>query len=337
MKAKRSKKTGEVELEINPQREPRIAKAIFEMLPKLPQVRFKTILACTDFSDFSMKGVRYAMALAKEMSAKLSLVAVVEPSVTFAGLEGVLIARSDAEIVELEKERLERLAKKLAGRSASIPTFVSYGKPFQEIVRLAKNESFDLIVLATHGRTGFKRALVGSTAEWVVRHAPCPVLTVPSRGAGSKEAASSVNIHRILVPIDFSETSAKALPYASAIASAHRSKVTLIHVTEPTPAPQFAYPVSAQIAKEVRKSAEELLLRVQREAFDEGSRTDAIVRSGAPYQEITRAAEGLKSNLIVLTTHGHSGFGRALLGSTSERVVRHSPCPVLVVRDKGQP
>lgn len=338
MKAKQSTKSGKVELEFDVRSEPRIADALFNTLRKLPDVKFKKILATTDFSDFSMAGVRYAIALAKELPAKLSLATVVEPSVTFAGFEGVLIARSDDEIVELEKKHLARLAKELANGPRSILQFVRYGKPFREIVTLARDEKFDLVVLATHGRTGLKRFLVGSTAEWVVRHAPCPVLTVPAQIATRKSGKSwTAGLRRILVPVDFSETSARALPYASELARALRAEVTLIHVTEPPPATEFAYPMSAEMEKQVRKSAEELLLRVQGEAFDEAIQTKAIVRSGAPYQEIVRAATLLKSDLIVLTTHGHTGFDRALIGSTAERVVRHSPCPVLVVRDQAQP
>lgn len=335
MKAKRSTKSGKVELELDARAEPRIANALFNTLRKLPEVKFKKILAPTDFSDFSLAGVRYAMALAKELPAKLSLVAVVEPPVTFGGFEGVLIARSDTEIVELEKRRLARLAKELSRGAPSVSKFVRCGKPFREIVTLAREEEFDLVVLATHGRTGFKRALVGSTAEWVVRHAPCPVLTVPPQIAKRKSGTSwATGLRKVLVPIDFSETSTKALPYASELARALRAEVTLIHVTEPPPASEFAYPMSAEMEKQVRKSAEELLLRVQREAFEEAIETEAIVRSGAPYQEIVRAAARLESDLIILTTHGHTGFNRALLGSTAERVVRHSPCPALVVRDK---
>jgi nucleotide-binding universal stress UspA family protein len=144
-------------------------------------------------------------------------------------------------------------------------------------------------------------------------------------------------LRNVLVPIDFSETSTKALPYVSELAKTLRAEVTLIHVMVPLPTAEFIYPTSAEIRPQIKRSAEDFLLRVQHESLNEAIPTETVVRSGFPYLEITKCAQRMQSDMIIMTSHGHTGFNRALLGSTADRVVRHSPCPVLVVRDKGNP
>ncbi len=336
MKVKSSKETGKVMLEFNPQAEPHIAKALFSTLEKLPPAKFKKILATTDFSELSLEGVDYANALAGELGGALSIVNVVQPSVALGGTESVVIARSDDEIVKLERRHLSKLSKKLAKEGRPITPYTLYGKAYREVATLAKERNFDLIVTATHGNTGLKRVLVGSTAEWVVRYAPCPVLTVPAQIADRKSGKRWVSgLSKILVPIDFSETSTKALPYAAAIAEKFKAEVTLIHVTEAPPVlGGFDYVPSADLEARSKQAAEELLARVQREAFGENIYTDAIVRAGTPFHEITKAASRLEADLIILTTHGRTGLKHAVLGSTAERIVRYATCPVLVVRDK---
>jgi nucleotide-binding universal stress UspA family protein len=145
----------------------------------------------------------------------------------------------------------------------------------------------------------------------------------------------SGRIKRIVVPIDFSERSAKALPYAAALAERFDASVTLMHVTEIPAAVGMDYIPTATAQAQAEQMAEGLLLRAQRESFPEGVSTRTVVKSGSAYHEITRTAQKEDADLIVLTTHGRTGLTHALLGSTAERVVRHSSCPVMVVREKA--
>jgi nucleotide-binding universal stress UspA family protein len=220
----------------------------------------------------------------------------------------------------------------------AVRSFVRSGKPFNEVTALAGERGADLIVIATHGHTGLKRVWLGSTAERVVRHAPCPVLTVPAQSKkGPKREASALKMKRIVVPIDFSQTSAQALPYAAALAERFGAEIILLHVIAPVPLPLPFY-----VRRRLQKSAGRLtelamdvqLSRLCEEAFDEEVPSRTLVRTGAPYDEITKAASSQGADLIVLTTHGYTGLKHALLGSTAERVVRHADCPVLVVREK---
>jgi universal stress protein A len=144
-------------------------------------------------------------------------------------------------------------------------------------------------------------------------------------------------LRSILVPIDFSEPSKKALSYALGIAKRNGAKITLLHVIEPIAVyPDAAYPVmmGADLGPTAAKGAFRKLCR--EEAVDARLIRSTVIRRGTPHQEITGAARELETDLIIIATNGYTGLAHILLGSTTERVVRHAPCPVLVVREKGR-
>ena len=144
-----------------------------------------------------------------------------------------------------------------------------------------------------------------------------------------------LKIKTILVPLDFSNTSAKALAYAIRMADQFGSKVILLNVIEPIATPDFAYHPLMLESEESRAAARRAIESAARKARLPDSMLDRIViRNGAPFVEITEAARTLKADLIIITTHGYTGLKHVFMGSTAERVVRHAPCPVLVVREK---
>jgi nucleotide-binding universal stress UspA family protein len=143
-----------------------------------------------------------------------------------------------------------------------------------------------------------------------------------------------INIKTILVPIDFSKTSKKALVYAVRMAEQFGSRIILLNVVEPIATPDFACPLVVEpekTASAVRKQLE----KVCRDTLLPANMVDRLlVRHGTPFAEITDAARTLNVDLIILTTHGYTGLKHVFMGSTAERVVRHAPCPVLTVREK---
>jgi len=173
MKAKPSKNSGEVILEVNRQDEEMLSRAISSPL------RIKEILVPIDFSDCSKKALRYAIPLAKEHKASITLAYVV-PAIS--GAFGEYGAFDAAAITKEMREGAERelatlIVDEVRGVVAA-DTLVRTGSPAQEIIAIAKKLPADMIVVSTHGRTGLKHALLGSVTERVVRHAPCPVLVV---------------------------------------------------------------------------------------------------------------------------------------------------------------
>lgn len=141
---------------------------------------------------------------------------------------------------------------------------------------------------------------------------------------------------RILVPLDFSEHAQKALRYATALARQFDSSLVLVHVIEPLVYPaDFGYtPLPANLLEQdFEREANARLEAVAAAQAAVGFQVEHFVRIGKPYHEIALAAAEQRADLVVLTTHGYTGLTHVLLGSTAERVIRHAPCPVLVVRD----
>ncbi len=156
------------------------AAPVIDLVPSF--LRLKKILAPVDFSDFATKAVRYAARFARQFGASLVLVHVVEP-VRYP--ESVLIPpemeEANRERLRLARAALAKFVKKQVPAGLATETVTRLGHPFAEIATAAKDFDVDLIVIATHGHTGLKHLFLGSTAERVVRLAPCPVLTVRER------------------------------------------------------------------------------------------------------------------------------------------------------------
>ena len=145
-----------------------------------------------------------------------------------------------------------------------------------------------------------------------------------------------LRIKSILVPIDFSPPSKKALDQAVAFARQFRAKLTLLHVVEPVATPDFAasFPLAMESDGLMAAAKNELERAVKAARIPSSTVEKSLVRFGRSFHEIAEAARTRKVDLIIIATHGYTGVKHALLGSTTERVVRHAPCPVLVVRQR---
>lgn len=141
---------------------------------------FKKILVPIDFSDYSKRALRYAIDFAKQFNSELILVSVIEPMIYPAdfSMGQVAIPATDQNLTERVETELETLEKDVIGSGLKSKRIIKTGKPFYEIIETAREEDVDLIIIATHGHTGVEHLLFGSTAEKVVRKAPCPVLTL---------------------------------------------------------------------------------------------------------------------------------------------------------------
>jgi nucleotide-binding universal stress UspA family protein len=145
-----------------------------------------------------------------------------------------------------------------------------------------------------------------------------------------------LRIKSILVPLDFSPPSSKALAYAVTFAGQFKARLTVLHVVEPVATPDFAasFPLVMEDNKLMATAKNELERAVKAARIPRGVVEKVLVRFGRSFHEIADAARTRKVDMIVIATHGYTGLKHALLGSTTERVVRHAPCPVLVVRQR---
>lgn len=142
--------------------------------------KIKKILVPIDFSNYSKNALRYAVDFAKHFDAKILLIYVVEPMIYPAdfSMGQVSIPSMDIDMNERARDELNNLAKSDITKGADVETIIKSGKPFVEINETATEKDIDLIIISTHGHTGVEHMLFGSTAEKVVRKAPCPVLTL---------------------------------------------------------------------------------------------------------------------------------------------------------------
>jgi nucleotide-binding universal stress UspA family protein len=144
----------------------------------LSSVQWKRILVPIDFSKSSLRALQTAVPLASDFGARIVLLFAVEPAGYLSGIESLPTAVPDSVIIKEAKENLPRIAKRFIPAKSPVTTLVGRGRPSDVITRAVRQQKIDLIVLATHGRTGLDHFLMGSTAEQVVRRARCPVLVV---------------------------------------------------------------------------------------------------------------------------------------------------------------
>jgi nucleotide-binding universal stress UspA family protein len=155
------------------------------------ETTIKKVLVPIDFSDYSKSALKYAVNFAKSFNADIILIYVVEPVIypPDFSMGQIAMPSINTEWDDRAKDELQKLAKSEIAGVASVKTVIKTGKPFVEIIETAKEEDIDLIIIATHGHSGVEHILFGSTAEKVVRKAPCPVLTLrePLKGFDYKE------------------------------------------------------------------------------------------------------------------------------------------------------
>jgi len=302
-------------------------------------VGIKTILVPLDFSRGSMQALGYAISLAKRFQSVVHLVHVQQPDEASVVPGAGHLMRECADAAAFLKERLSDVQRKHASTFWPENCHVRTGSAYREICDLAGEVKADLIVLATRGHTGLKRAVLGSTAERVVRSAPCPVLITRQRKRkgrlplGLMTTNAELNIRKILVPVDFSSCSMAGAIYAAHLAKAFEATACFIDVLCP-PGPVVADRVSGEIRG--RGEVERANARLNMEAFTKLNflceiKHESEVRTGYPIDEICDETTRPDIDLVVTSTHGHTGLKHVLLGSVAEHVVRYAECPVLVV------
>ncbi len=281
------------------------------------------ILCPVDFSESSGAALGLAVRLAKDAGATVTLAHVVQPSYVLAPDAGYVL-RSIQDVASQEADTGLAACKADGERIApGVPIEVVRldGTPWDSLCRQAREGAFDLIVMGTHGRTGLAHALVGSVAERVVRHAPCPVLV--TRAA----AAAGPPFRQILCAVDFSEPSREALRFAAELAKQGGATLTVMHVYA-----KHA-PADDRAVEEKVDQLRPALTEWQETARALGApRVEVAWEEGRAWQAIVRRAAEQHHDLVVVGTHGRTGLEHVFLGSVAERVLRHAPCSVLAVR-----
>jgi nucleotide-binding universal stress UspA family protein len=288
-----------------------------------------SILAPVDFSDASRTALQYAAVIAEHFGAELVVMTVTDPLLAEAAAMGTNPDR-------VKQDTLDALRRFLDANVERVPAGVSVvfeapiGKPDAEILRAARAHRSDLIVISSHGLTGFRKMFFGSTTERVLRETAVPVLIVPGNQRephGLAEAAAAVR--RILVPVLLSDGDAAPLAIVRGLADVLNASTLLLHVVEPV---RSALPHSERylpgVERERRTRAETELARVA--ATLESGRVEALIAYGEPAEEIVKVAGDRDAGLIVITLMG-SPLEGPRIGSVTYRVLSAAHCMVLAL------
>ncbi len=281
------------------------------------------ILIPTDFSPHAEAALAHAVEFAKAFGAELHVLNVQVPYGPTSPLIDKFPDEADA------KEALKgldlgggRVVRALDRGIAAAPAILTY----------ADDHDVDLVVMGSHGRRGFRRILLGSVTEEVLRAGHWPVLTVHEEKDGEAKAPRYL---KILAPVDFSSRTAGQLEVATDLAGRFGSVLEIIHVVDPPVVPELYMPISP-LAIDMKKTMERALRRVDEVAAtvpdDIEVVTDVLV--GRSVHEINQRAKD--ADLLVMPTHGYTGFDRMMMGSVTEGVLRRATCPVLALKPDAE-
>lgn len=297
------------------------------------RVQLKSIICATDFSDFSNRTIPYGIALAKEFGAKLYICHVIDLSsfAIYGEFQLDPVGQQDR-IMQYAHEQLEQL---IGQQPVKWESLIVVGRTAEEISRIVKEKGVDLVISATRGRSGLKRLILGSVTERLMHTVACPLLVVRS---GEHELIDPVNqqvrLKKILVGCDFSPDSDLAFQYGLSLAQEFEAELHLTHVIAPPAYQDLRRPATAT-DQEIQQNLRQRLTQKLEDMIPPDARNWCIphtsVLDGPPFEELRKYAQHQSVDMIVLGVRGHGLVKTFFLGSTTDRVVRQAPCPVLSV------
>ena len=281
------------------------------------------ILVPTDFSAHARRALEWAMHLAHEHGATISLIHAVDPA---------HLAETD----RIDKNELQRSLDEVAqfARERKLEAVIDHevGRPWEVIARKAAELNADLVVIGTSGRGTLGQKLMGGTADRVIRISPAPVLVVHL-----DDVATDRGFRRVLVAVDFSSASIRAAQAACTLlhpTAKSPAKMLLLHVTELELPDPGTYGMSfdphywENKERDARAELEKLAATLRSPTMT----VETQVARGFVARVILDAANSMGADLIATGTHGYSGISRFLLGSVADNLLKHAKCPVLTTR-----
>lgn len=275
-----------------------------------------SILAPTDLSESSVPALRYARIFADRFTAKLTVMytdPIVYPVDYLVPMVGSFVAATPEHQQNLRAEVEKQAAFVMDGRPYDIE--VTVGQPIPAILETAKERNADLIIVGTHLRHGWRRALLGSVSDGVLHGSSCPVLTVAKQDRSVNGTPYTVT--NIVCPVNFTPVAREAVHVAARLAAAFGARLTVVHVVE-----------SGEVAGAA--ADEEKLRRWAGEELKDVPLRELVLRGGAA-ERVLDCAEDLNADLLVAGAQHKHFRDVTVIGTTTERLLRFAPCPVLVV------
>ena len=296
---------------------------------------YERILVTLDGSKLSESILPYARSFARALKIPVEPLQVIDPDT----LMPLVVAKHGHyhDVLTAEREYssnyLRQVATSFSG-SSSVDCSVEIGKPAEVIVDRAAAQAGTLIAMATHGRSGVKRWLLGSVADKVLHAAANHLLLV--RTTEEIKKTEAVSLKRVVVPLDGSKLAEMVIPHALELARKMDLEVVLLRAYAlPTPvysAEDYA-PDLGELWEQIKKEAQEYLAEKVDHLHKEGLRkVSTVLLEGYAANKIIDLGRERPESLVAMCTHGRTGVGRWVMGSVTDRVVRHSGDPVLVIR-----
>ncbi|MCH7740190.1 MAG: universal stress protein [Chloroflexi bacterium] len=277
----------------------------------------ENILVPLDGSDQSERIGRWAGGMAKGLGASLTLLGV-PPTNSGKSGEGAVQAQDS-------QEYLRQLADKLAAMGIEVHVEVRPGKPAETIVATAKELETDMIAIATRRASSLARSVLGSVTDQVLHNTTVPVMVVNPDALIVSEQSPDVP-STLVVPLDGSPLSEKVIALTETFAKAAGAEISYARSMERA----FSNP-DDPVVQELQAECERYLREFVSRSESAGIKAKYRIMSGIPAAEIMKAADEEKNAIIVMSTHGRTGFRRAVLGSVCDTVVRSARIPVLVL------
>ncbi len=298
-------------------------------------MEIRSVLFPTDFSEPSQRALPHALEVARHFGASITLLHVRTPYTDDPNRPEFHFF-DEGKYSQYVEEELVKASSGIAAEHRVKTAVVREVSPAAGILDFVREQEVDLIVMGTHGRTGLSHFFLGSVAEKVVRHSPVPVLTVASKRDGYRDHP---HYRKILVAYDHSSHSQEAAARASEIAAVYEAQLEILYVIEEEVHPGYYEQWKASVHSELAEITEETRRSVAGVLGEEAmGRAQVKVTVGdgvgCAHREITKYARDHEIDLIVMGTYGLSGVEHMLLGSTTERVIRIAPCPVLTFHGK---
>jgi nucleotide-binding universal stress UspA family protein len=278
---------------------------------------FDRILIPTDMSDFARLALRYGALFRERLGSALTLLYADEFYFPVDLLEvpmGYYLENAPETRIKLEKRLREHVEETIGGQG--VDAKIVQDAPARGITAIARDIEADLIIMGTHGRHGWRRAILGSVTENVLHATSAPLLTVTPHRMDARNAPA---FGRILCPVNFTRVAREALEYAGALAQAFDAELTVMYVAEgiePPLVPELETAFRMWLDPQVR---------------DRSRFSHVLVRNGDPAARVLNAASELGADLIVIGAQ-HKFFSDAtVIGTTTQRITRFATCPVLTV------
>lgn len=321
---------------------------------------YSKILVPLDGSMLAEKALPYALDLANHFNAKLLIMRAVE----VAGLVADSPER-EMELINNAELYMKEVSSTLTNTKVDLhidperlETMVVYGNPVQQLAELAPFEKADLIVMTTHGRSGFSRLVMGSVAGQLLHRSPVPIMLIRPMEVKNDQLLVETLMGigepfsncfeaekcRVVLTLDGQALSEKALGPAIELAQKLNAKLHLLSVVFPAPPMVYGDMVGLgysqtdieETDKRLVEDAQKYLTDIQAKVEAKGVESVAAVRSGATADEIVDYALKVKATAMVMATHARSQVGHVFMGSVAEEVMRKSHLPVLMISSQTQ-